>query len=56
LDNLAELTAFAKRLEAATLRTIEEGRMTGDLAKLADPAPDRALDSWEFIDEIAKRV
>ena len=56
LDNLPELTAFAKRLEAATLRAIEEGRMTGDLAKLASPAPDRALDSWEFIDEIAKRV
>jgi len=56
LDNTPELAAFAHRLEAATLRTIEEGGMTGDLARLAVSAPPRILDSWEFIDAIAGRL
>lgn len=34
LDNIPELTAFAKRLEAATIATIESGYMTGDLVAL----------------------
>ena len=53
LDDVPELADFAKKLEDATLRTIEEGEMTGDLAKLADPIPAKILDSWEFIDAIA---
>jgi len=56
LDGLPELESFAKRLETATLATIEAGEMTADLAKLAVPAPKRALDSWEFVDAIAKRL
>ncbi|MDR2629819.1 MAG: NADP-dependent isocitrate dehydrogenase [Spirochaetaceae bacterium] len=56
LDHTADLEAFAKNLEAATRRTIEEGDMTGDLARLASPAPARILDSWEFIDAIARRL
>jgi isocitrate dehydrogenase len=56
LDGTAELADFAKRLEEATLRTIEAGAMTGDLAKLADPAPVKILDSWEFIDAVAGRL
>lgn len=56
LDGTPELASFAKRLEAATLRTIEEGDMTGDLAKLATPAPAKSLDSWEFVDAIARRL
>ena len=56
-DNLPELAAFAKKLEEATLRTIEEGDLTGDLARLSDSAkPARILDSWEFIDAIAGRI
>jgi len=56
LDSLPELGAFAKKLEAATLAAVEGGEMTGDLAAIANPAPKRSLNSWEFIDAIAKRM
>jgi isocitrate dehydrogenase len=56
LDGLPSLGAFAAELEQATLRTIEEGDMTGDLARLADPAPARILNSWEFIEAVARRL
>ncbi len=56
LDELPELLAFAKKLEKATLDTIEGGEMTGDLLLLADPKPEKALNSWDFIDAIAKRL
>jgi isocitrate dehydrogenase len=54
LDGLPELTAFAKKLEKATLQTIENGFMTGDLARLAKQ--EKILDSWEFIDKIAEHL
>ncbi|MDR0455172.1 MAG: NADP-dependent isocitrate dehydrogenase [Treponema sp.] len=56
LDNLPQLAAFAKKLEAAALTAIEEGEMTGDLARIASPKPARILNSWEFVDAIAKRL
>jgi isocitrate dehydrogenase len=56
LDELPELAAFARRLEGATIHAIEEGDMTGDLARLADPKPEKVLDSWEFIEAVAARV
>ena len=56
LDNTPDLAAFAQRLEAATLGAIEAGEMTGDLARIARPAPARILDSWEFIDAVAQRL
>jgi isocitrate dehydrogenase len=56
LDRLPRLRAFAGELEAAVLRTIEEGDMTGDLARLADPAPAGILNSWEFLEAIARRL
>jgi isocitrate dehydrogenase len=56
LDAVPELAAFAKKLEDATLKAIEEGDMTGDLARLAFPPPSRQLDSWEFIEAIAGRL
>jgi isocitrate dehydrogenase len=56
LDHTPELAAFAKNLESATLQTIEEGEMTGDLVRLADPAPAQHLDSWDFINAIVKRL
>jgi isocitrate dehydrogenase len=56
LDNLPKLASFAKRLEQATLQTIESGNMTADLARLANPAPARALDSWEFVEAIVTRL
>ncbi|MDR1319191.1 MAG: NADP-dependent isocitrate dehydrogenase [Treponema sp.] len=56
LDNTPSLGAFAKKLEETTLRTVEEGDMTGDLARLANPAPPRILNSWEFVEAIKKRL
>ena len=55
-DNTPELAAFAQRLEKATLQTVEDGEMTGDLARLANPVPAHTLNSWEFIDAIAGRL
>jgi isocitrate dehydrogenase len=52
-DNTPDLGAFARRLEQAVLAAIAAGNMTADLARLARPAPDRALDSWEFVDAVA---
>jgi len=56
LDGTPELTEFAKNLERAALRTIEEGDMTGDIASIAAPAPAHVLDSWQFIDAIVSRL
>ncbi len=56
IDKLPDLKDFAHRLENATLRTISDGEMTGDLAKLASPGPQKVLDSWGFIDAIANRL
>ncbi|GHV25150.1 isocitrate dehydrogenase [Spirochaetia bacterium] len=56
LDNTPELTTFAKRLEQAALAAIEAGDMTADLAALAHPVPEAALDSWQYIDAVAKRL
>ena len=56
LDALPELSAFADRLEQATIRTIESGRMTADLARittLENPVP---LSSEGFIKEIRKTM
>ena len=56
LDGTSELADFAKKLESATLSTIEEGVMTGDLARLAEPKPTKIVNSWEFIDAIAAKL
>ena len=54
MDGTPELSAFAKKLESATLQTVENGDMTGDLASLSS-GPSRVLDSWEFVDAVAER-
>ncbi len=56
LDDTPELKEFAKKLEKATLDVIEDGIMTGDLARLANPPAKKVVNSWEFIDEIAARL
>ncbi|MDR1839540.1 MAG: NADP-dependent isocitrate dehydrogenase [Treponema sp.] len=56
LDNTPGLADFAKRLEAAVIGTIEAGTMTGDLAKLSDPEPERVLNSWDFLDVVAEWI
>ncbi len=56
LDELPELVAFADRLENATLQTIEDGVMTGDLYLLSTLENKRRVGSIEFLDEIAARL
>lgn len=56
LDGTPELAQFAEKLEKATLATIEDGIMTGDLARLASPDAKKIVNSWEYIDEIASRL
>jgi isocitrate dehydrogenase len=56
LDRLPDLAAFADALERASLETVEAGEMTGDLARLAEPAPARLLDSNDFMDAVARRL
>ena len=56
LDGTSELVEFAHKLEKATLETIESGYMTGDLARIANPAAVKVLDSWEFIAAIKDRL
>ena len=56
LDTIPELGQFADKLEAATLQTIEDGVMTGDLAKLAEPAAKQIVYTEEFIGEVRRRL
>ena len=52
LDGTPELADFARKLEQAALKTIEDGLMTGDLARIASPAAKKIFNSWEFIDAV----
>jgi len=56
LDNIPELEAFADKLEVAAIKTIEDGIMTGDLAKLAEPPAQKITSTEVFIDEVAQRL
>ena len=56
LDGLDELVAFADRLEAATLDTIEAGEMTGDLARITTLENPTTLSTGDFIKAIARRL
>lgn len=56
LDGTPELGAFADKLDAAALGTIEDGIMTGDLAKLAEPPAQKTVNTEEFLDEVARRL
>lgn len=56
LDGTAELTAFADRLERATIDTIEGGQMTGDLMAITTLQNPRRLNTRDFIAAIASRL
>ncbi len=56
MDNLPELSAFAKKLEKATIQTIEQGVMTGDLAALSTLENKQKVDTETFLKEIAVRL
>ena len=54
LDNLPDLINFAKKLEKATIKTIENGIMTGDLARLSTISNKKVVDTETFLLEIDK--
>ncbi len=56
LDGNKELMEFADRLEKATIDTIEEGRMTKDLALITTLEKPNVLNSEEFIKAIAEKL
>ena len=55
LDGLPELTAFADRLEQATLDTIRAGIMTRDLAMIYEGEA-KGVNTREFLEAIAERM
>ncbi len=56
LDGICELCDFADKLEKATVQTIEEGVMTGDLALLSKLENIRKVDTETFLVEVDKRL
>ena len=56
LDQLPELISFADKLEEATVKVIESGRMTKDLALITSIKDVTVLNSEEFIKEIRKEL
>ena len=56
LDNLPELMNFADKLEAATIKTIEDGVMTGDLYLLSKLPNKRKVDTETFLVEVNNRL
>lgn len=56
LDGNSELIDFADKLEKATIQTIEDGVMTGDLFLLSKLDNKRKVNSREFLVEINDRL
>lgn len=53
LDNLPELSAFADKLEKASIETIDRGIMTKDLAELSDVDKKTVVSTEDFLKQIA---
>lgn len=56
LDGAEDLVAFAEKLEKATVQTIEEGVMTGDLAVLSRLPDKKKVNTEQFLLEIKERL
>ena len=56
LDSTPELCKFADKLEKATIQTIEDGVMTGDLHLISKLENKKKVDSKTFLDEIKTRL
>ena len=56
LDNNSALVDFANKLEEASIKTIEEGKMTGDLAVIAEHDNIQKLNTFDFIKAIRKTL
>ncbi len=55
LDNIDELVGFATKLEEATIKAIEDGVMTKDLAPLA-VGESKVVNTQEFLEEVRSRL
>ncbi len=56
LDGIGELVTFADRLEHATLSCIEDGQMTGDLARITSLPDPTVLSTEGFIEAVGARL
>jgi isocitrate dehydrogenase len=56
LDQLPELVSFAEKLEKASIQTIENGIMTGDLAGLSTLPNKTTVDTETFLKEVNKSL
>ena len=56
LDSLPELSAFADKLEKATIKTIEDGIMTGDLYLLSKLENKQKVGTEEFLEAVNERL
>ncbi len=56
LDKIPQLCSFADKLEAASLRTIEQGVMTKDLAGLCEGITPKVVSTQEMIQQIRVRL
>jgi len=56
LDGLEDLVEFANKLERASIATIEDGVMTGDLYLLSKLENKKKVNTIDFLREIAKRI
>jgi len=57
LDGTPDVVEFAKKLEEASLETVESGIMTEDLFLIAQKSPNnRNVSTEEFMDAVAKRL
>ena len=55
LDGIKELIGFADQLETASLKTIEDGVMTKDLAELSEVTDKKIVNTRNFLLEIKQR-
>ena len=56
MDGRKELSDFADKLEKATIKTIEDGVMTGDLYVLSNLDNKRKVNTEDFLLEINNRL
>ena len=56
IDGLPDLVDFAHRLEQATIATIEDGIMTGDLASITSMENPTRVNTHDFIRAVAERL
>lgn len=56
LDGLSDLVSFADKLEKATVDTIEDGIMTGDLTAISTLENKQKVDTEEFLVQVGKRL